>query len=54
MIVLDPLQFLLGMGIRMRRMGTMRLGYKGLLGSVIPLIPSHQRGFGDLILPTNV
>ncbi len=44
-VVLDPLQFLLSMGVGMRRMGTMRFGYKGLLGSVIPLIPSHQRGF---------
>ena len=44
-VVLDPLQLLFGMGIRMRRKRTVRFGHKGILGPIITLIPSHQRGF---------
>ena len=44
-IVLDPLDFLLGMSVGMRRVRTVRLRNQRFFRAVILLIPPHQRGF---------
>lgn len=45
MVVPDPLDLLLGMGIRMGRMRTVRFGQKGFSRAVVSFIPPHQRCF---------
>ena len=44
-IILDPLDLLLGMSVRVGRMRTVRLGHKRFPRAIILLIPPHQRGF---------
>lgn len=53
MVVSDPLQLLLGMGIRMWRMRLMRLRNQWFFRTVICLIPPHQRCLGDMLPPAN-
>ena len=43
-IILDPLDLLLGMSVRVGRMRTVRLGHKRFPRAIILLIPPHQRG----------
>ena len=54
MVVSDPFQFLLGVGVWMWRMGPMGLGEKGFPRAIVLFIPPHQWGFWNLVLPTNI
>ena len=48
-IIGDPLELPLRVGVGMNGMGTMRLVHKGFTCSVKPAVPTEQGGFGDVV-----
>ena len=52
-VVTDPAQFLIGMGIRMSGKRSVGLIPERLFGTVILLVPTKKRGFGDMVTPTD-
>ena len=45
MVVPYPAQFFLCVGVGMLAVGTVGLGHKGFLGSVVQLVPAHEGSF---------
>ena len=52
-IVLNPLQLLRCMSVRVQREWSVGFIHKGFLGAVIAFVPAHKRGLGNFITPAN-